>query len=109
MVLVTDTLGGRKPQWDLGRIEGIIEGRDGIIRGLKIKLGNGFVIERPLQLVRNLEIVSKNQDSNKETELPEEKPLKEFTTTIETNKHSHKAKQLANEQVKTINLLEKNC
>ena len=109
IVLVTDTLAGRMPVWNLGKIEGFIEGRDGIIRGLKVKLGNGFVIERPLQLVRNLEIVSTKQGPNGEPELPEETPLKEFTTTIETNRPSRKAKQIANEQVKTINLLERNC
>ena len=33
-------------------------GRDNVIRGLNLKLGNGYTVERPIQLVRDLEISS---------------------------------------------------
>lgn len=33
-----------------------ITGKDGTVRGLKIKQGNEFIIQRPLQLVCDLEI-----------------------------------------------------
>lgn len=33
-----------------------IRGKDGVVRGLELKLGNGYTIQRPLQLVCNLEM-----------------------------------------------------
>ena len=33
-----------------------ITGKDGMVRGLKLKQGNGYIVERPLQPVCNLEI-----------------------------------------------------
>ena len=37
--------------WKLAQVMGNITGKDGKIRGLKLKQGNGYVVERPLQLV----------------------------------------------------------
>ena len=34
--------------WKLGRVVGRITGRDGAVRGLKLRQGNGYVVERPL-------------------------------------------------------------
>ncbi len=31
-------------------------GKDGVVRGYKIRIGNGYVIERPVQLIADLEI-----------------------------------------------------
>ena len=45
-----------KAYWKLGRVMGNICGKDKVVRGLKVKLGNGHVLERPLQLVCNLEV-----------------------------------------------------
>ena len=42
--------------WKLGRLVGRITG------GLKLRQGNGYVVERPLQLVCNLEIGGENPD-----------------------------------------------
>ena len=50
-----------KAQWRLGRVVGSVIGKDGTVRGLKIKLGNGYIIERPLQLVCDLEIGGEDQ------------------------------------------------
>ena len=50
-----------KAQWRLGRVAGSITGKDGTVRGLKIKLGSGYIIERPLQLVCDLEIGGEDQ------------------------------------------------
>ena len=58
VVLMTDSLTDRRPDWRLARVVGHITGRDGVVRGLHLKLGNGYIIERPLELVRNLEIQS---------------------------------------------------
>ncbi|XP_065051285.1 uncharacterized protein LOC135680959 [Rhopilema esculentum] len=45
-----------KSLWKLGRVIGSIHGRDAVVRGLKLKLGNGNIVERPLQLVCDMEI-----------------------------------------------------
>ena len=45
-----------RAKWKLGKIVDTIVGRDGVTRGYKIKTGNGYVIERPFQLVCDLEI-----------------------------------------------------
>ena len=34
--------------WKLGRVVGRITGRDGVVRGLKLRQGNGYFVERPL-------------------------------------------------------------
>ena len=34
--------------WKLGQVVGRITGRDGVVRGLKLRQGNGYVVERPL-------------------------------------------------------------
>ena len=49
-----------RAQWRIGRVVGKVFGRDGVIRGLKIKLGNGYIVERPLQLIYNLEVGGEN-------------------------------------------------
>jgi hypothetical protein len=56
VVLLTDALNERKPEWKLGKVMGVIRGRDNVIRGLKVKCGSGYTVERPLQLIRDLEI-----------------------------------------------------
>ena len=45
-----------KALWKLGRVVSKITGKDGTVRGLKLKQGNGYIAERPLQLVCYLEI-----------------------------------------------------
>ena len=47
-----------KAQWRLGRVVRQIRGRDGVVRGVKLKLGNGYSVERPLQLMCDLEIAA---------------------------------------------------
>eukprot|EP00795_Rhopilema_esculentum_P008342 gene8342-14309_t len=49
-----------RAQWRIGRVAGKIIGRDGVVRGLKIKLGNGYIVERPLQLICDLEVGGEN-------------------------------------------------
>jgi hypothetical protein len=49
-------------QWNIGVIQEFVKGRDGVIRGAKLKTVNG-VCERPLQLLYPMELcVSKNSD-----------------------------------------------
>ena len=54
-VLITD-YSKIKSKWRNGRIVEVIRARDRVVRGHKIKTGTGYIIERPLQLVCNLEI-----------------------------------------------------
>ena len=42
--------------WKLGQVVSRIIGKDGMVRGLKLKQGNGYIVERPLQLVCDLEV-----------------------------------------------------
>ena len=56
VVLITDSFDNKKPKWTLGKVTDIIRGKDSVIRGLKVKCGSGYTVERPLQLVRDLEI-----------------------------------------------------
>ena len=58
VVLITDHLSGNgfKPQWSLGKVLSQIRGRDGVVRGLRLKNSKGYEIERPLELIRPLEI-----------------------------------------------------
>ena len=68
VVLTTEGLDGLKPEWNLGSVLNHIKGKDGVIRGLRLKNKTGYEIERPIQLVRNLEIseqgISKEQCPN---------------------------------------------
>ena len=64
VVLIKDST-KNKGQWRIGRVEGEIVGRDGVVRGYKIRTGSGYVIERPLQLIADLEVggdVQKEQE-----------------------------------------------
>ena len=45
-----------KGKWKLGRIESRIVGNDGVIRGYKLHTGNGYVIERQIQLIQDFDI-----------------------------------------------------
>ena len=48
-----------------------IIGKDRVVRGMKLRQGNGYIVERPLQLVCNLETGGENPDYklNPEAEL----------------------------------------
>ena len=48
IVMITDS-SKIKSKWQIGRIVEMIRGKDGVLRGYKIKTGTGFVVERPLQ------------------------------------------------------------
>ena len=45
-----------KVLWKIGRVVSKISGKDGIVHCLKLKQGNGYVVEQPLQLVCYIEI-----------------------------------------------------
>ena len=57
VVMITDN-SKIKQNWRIGRIIDDIVGKDGVVRGYRLRTGRGFVVERPLQLVCDLEIGS---------------------------------------------------
>jgi len=68
VVLITDSFDSIKPKWTLGKVTDIIRGKDNIVRGLKVKCGSGYTVDRPLQLVRNLEISAHTSQPYESTE-----------------------------------------
>ena len=63
LVLIKGTT-KNKANWKVGRIINPIVGKDGVTRGYKILTGSGYDIERPQQLVCNLEIGGAGNDSS---------------------------------------------
>ena len=55
IVLVADDT-NLKSKLNLGRIVDIIKGKDGVIRGYKIRSNKRYTIAKPLQLLRDLEM-----------------------------------------------------
>ena len=82
-----------KALWKLGRVVSKITGKDGTVRGLKLKQGNGYIVERPLQLVCYLEIggADSKWKPNPEAEV--------FTPRVGPNR---RAKEVANNLFRNI-------
>ena len=91
IVLIKDTLTTSK-HWKLGKIISKVVGRDGVVRGYKVKTGNGYIIERPTQLIADLEI--------EQTPDFEVKRLNPMADTFEPRqRYSRKAKSDANDRI----------
>ena len=71
VVMITDSLDAMKPKWTIGKVVSFIKGRDNVIRGFKIKVGSGYTVERPLQLVRDLEISGAEPETTTEPSEPD--------------------------------------
>ena len=56
VVLITDNLNGLKPSWNLAKVIKEVKGKDGVTRGLELKSTSGYTVQRPLELIRDLEI-----------------------------------------------------
>ena len=82
-----------KALWKLGRVVSKISGKDGIVRGLKLKQGNGYVVERPLQLVCDLEIGGED---------PHWKPNPEAEPFVPRVQPSRVSKQIAKDWIRNI-------
>ena len=61
LVLLKDSTKHRA-NWRVGRIVDPIIGKDGVTRGYRILIGNGYTVERPFQLICDLEIGGANGD-----------------------------------------------
>ena len=83
VVMTTDSLTSLKSRWTLGKVIGVIHGKDGVVRGLKIRSSSGYVIERPLQLVRDLEISGSGSESDQpqQESKNDHSPIKRFQPT----------------------------
>ena len=82
-----------KAMWKLGRVVSKITGKDGTVRGLKLKQGNGYIVESPLQLVCNLEIGGED---------PKWKPNPEVEAFARRVGPDRRAKQIAKDQIRNI-------
>ena len=82
-----------KAQWKLGRVMGNVIGKDGTVRGLKLQLGNGYVVECPLQLLCDLEVGGED---------PEWRPNPEAEVFIPRAQPSRRTKEIAKDQIKDI-------
>ena len=80
VVLIKDSITEKKGKWKLGRIVGEVRGKDSTLRGFEILLGNGYTVERPLQLVADLEINTEN------TEFIQNRKIDKYN---QTNKMEH--------------------
>ena len=111
IVLLTDTLNQRKPEWRLGKVIEVIRGRDNVIRGMKLKLGNGYIVERPLQLVRDLEICTPTEEEtdrghNNEVNHRRNSDGSGNTVNSENVRPQRRAKEAANDRMTGIFLNE---
>ena len=85
-----------KSKWNLGKIIDVIKGRDGIIRRYKIWNNKGCIIERLLQLIRDLKLrlQQRNQRSSKQNR----------RTPYERTTYERKAKMEARNRIIGVNL-----
>ena len=90
-----------KAYWRLGRIMSFIRGIDGKIRGMKLKLGNGYIVERPLQLVCDLEVGGEVEGHTLNPEAPEFNPA-EPQVEREPQRLGRTAKLIARDQIKSV-------
>ena len=82
----------------LGRIVDYIRGLDGIVRGMKLKLGNGYIMERPLQLICDLEVGGEAGGHALNPEATEFKPER---PNVE-GKQQRRAKVIARDKIKGV-------
>ena len=85
VILYKDYLKDNK-KWKLGNMIKQMKGKDNVVRGYKIKTGNGHIIERSIQLVADLEIGK--ETSKNVTELNEKAPPVEPSTNYARNAKS---------------------
>ncbi|CAB4027081.1 Hypothetical predicted protein [Paramuricea clavata] len=107
VVMITDN-SKTKSKWQVGRIVDTIQGKDGVLRGYKIKTGTGYVVERPIQLVCNLEIkVCKDNEPSKKRDHIENKVVADQSQDVESKRRpQRKAKSAAINVIKGVSLNE---
>ena len=92
-----------KAYWRLGRVVSNIRGVDGTVRGLKLKLGNGCMVERPLQLVCDLEVGGEVEGHTLNPDAPEFNPRKaQVEEEGREPRPGRRAKAIARDQIKSV-------
>ena len=93
-----------KGQSGIGRIQEYIKGKGEVVRGFKLKLGNGNTTERPIQMVCDIEIGGiEFNDTTAGTEINDDDNEQNEEGNVDTNRRpTRKAKFLAKERMHTI-------
>ncbi|CAB3991800.1 Hypothetical predicted protein [Paramuricea clavata] len=93
-----------KYKWQVGRIVDTIQVKDGVLRGYQIKTGTGYVVERPIQLICDLEIkVCKDNEPSKKRDHIENEMVADQSQDVESKKRpQRKAKS---EKSAAINMI----
>ena len=100
VVLIENELKKNRLSWKLGRVVELITGKDAHVRGARVKMANGNIIERPVQRLYPLEM----SDSNTVTESKQEAGIDQEDT---QKRPQRKAARIANERIQIIDQLEK--
>ena len=100
VVLIKDYL-KRNAQWRIGRIEGRVIGKDGVTRGYKVRTSNGNLLERPVQLMADLEVGGEREKSR---ETHQETKLNPMAPEFQPQRPSRKAKETARNRLVGIGL-----
>jgi hypothetical protein len=105
--MITDS-SKMKSKWQVGRIVDTIQGKDGVLRGYKTKTGTGYVVERPIQFICDLEIkVCKDNEPSKKRDHIENKMVADQSHDVESKERSQrKAKSAAINVIKGVSLNE---
>ena len=61
-----------RAQWRIGRVVGEVISRDGVVHGLKIKLGNGYIVEQLLQLIYYIDQIDDDTSDDEDDDMMNE-------------------------------------
>ena len=95
VVLIEDTL-KRETHWRIGRVEGKVIGKDGVVRGYKVRTPNGYLRERPVQLITDLEIGGESKSTTTENKVTKPNP---GATEFKPQRPSRKSKEAAKDRL----------
>ena len=102
VVLIKDTL-KRETQWRIGRIEGKVIRKDGVVRGYKVRTPDGYLLERPVQLIADLEVGGDSESTTTENKVTELNP---GATEFKPQRPSRKSKEAAKDKLVGLGLNE---
>lgn len=102
VVLIKDTL-KRETQWRIGRIGGKVIGKDGVVRGYKVRTPNGYLLERPVQLIADLEVGGESGSITTENKVTKLNP---GATEFKPQRPSRRSKETAKDRLVGLGLNE---
>ena len=88
-----------KAQWRIARVLKQLKGPDKQIRGFQLKLGNGYIVQRPIQLVCPLELKAEEEQVNDIQPVP---------TALADERPKRKAKEDAKAKISALSKEEDN-